>query len=192
MHIVGGEWTYRWQRTETSRHEFSPLTVKYQFMNSRTLKFDSIVKKNPYLERTMGDFFIPKMRYTYLYTSPKTLDTPSAGRPPSRRLATSCRWSMQPCGRSFNEKEKKLAPKNPYAQFVRLETDFTETWSVGTQSSLVGHINTGIMFCLRQQQRSPFSEEFYVGGANSVRALRYPRDRTRQFRSVLAPNSIFK
>ena len=28
MHVVSGEWTYRWQTSAQSRHEFSPLTVK--------------------------------------------------------------------------------------------------------------------------------------------------------------------
>ena len=40
MHVVSGEWTYRWQTSESSNHEFSPLTVKYQFMNSHTAEFD--------------------------------------------------------------------------------------------------------------------------------------------------------
>lgn len=190
MHIVGGEWTYRWQRTETSRHEFSPLTVKYQFMNSRTLKFDSIVKKNPYLERTMGDFFIPKMRYTYTYTSPKTLQHPVRWETTIEEAGNIVSLVDAACGRSFNEKEKKLF-MNPYAQFVRLETDFTKTWSVGTQSSLVGHINTGIMFCYGNNNEAPLSEEFYVGGANSVRAFAIREIGPGSF-GLSSPNSIFK
>ncbi|MBQ3361848.1 MAG: hypothetical protein IJG46_06915, partial [Prevotella sp.] len=65
MHVVSGEWTYRWQPTAQSRHEFSPLTVKYQFMNSHTDKYAELVLNNPYLLATMQDYFIPEMRYTY-------------------------------------------------------------------------------------------------------------------------------
>ena len=36
MHVASGEWTYRWQPTATSRHEYSPLTLKYQFKNTTT------------------------------------------------------------------------------------------------------------------------------------------------------------
>ncbi|MBR1503523.1 MAG: BamA/TamA family outer membrane protein [Prevotella sp.] len=170
MHIVGGEWTYRWQRTETSRHEFSPLTVKYQFMSNKTIKFDSIVQKNRYLERTMGDYFIPKMRYTYTYTSPTTYLNPIRWETTIEEASNFISLIDMACGRSFNEKEKELF-KNPYAQFVRLETDFTKTWSLGTQSCLVGHINAGIMFNYGNSNEAPFSEEFYVGGANSIRAF---------------------
>jgi hypothetical protein len=45
-------------------------------MNSSTAKFDSIQDENIYLQRTMGDYFIPKMRYTYIYTSPIRLRNP--------------------------------------------------------------------------------------------------------------------
>ena len=67
MQIVSGEWTYRWQKTATSRHEFSPFTLKYQFKSTVTENYQKLLDKNPYLNRTLGDFFIPKMRYTYTH-----------------------------------------------------------------------------------------------------------------------------
>ena len=173
MHIVTGEWTYRWQVTETSRHEFSPLTVKYQFLNSHTELFDSLVSETPYLMAAMDDRFIPKMRYTYTYTSPKTCLNPI-------RLETTIEeagnmvdlydWLVQ--GYDWNEKDKKMF-KNPYSQYLRLETDFTKTWHISTRSRLVGHINTGIIYSYGNSQANdaPFSECFYAGGANSIRAF---------------------
>lgn len=170
MHIVSGEWTYRWQPTETSRHEYSPLTVKYQYMNSSTAKFDSIKRVNPYLERTMGDYFIPKMRYTYTYTSPAKLRNPIRWESSIEESGNITSLLDVARGRSFNEKEKPLF-KNPYAQFLRFETDFTKTWSIGTASSLVGHVNAGVIWSYGNSTEAPFSEEFYVGGANSIRAF---------------------
>ena len=170
MHIVSGEWTYRWQTSETSRHEFSPLTLKYQFMNSSTAKFDSIKSENIYLQRTMGDYFIPKMRYTYIYTSPVTLRNPIRWETTISEAGNLVSLVDAAFGRSFNEKQKELF-KNPYSQFFKLETDFTKTWSIGTESSLVGHINAGVIFSYGNSFEAPFSEEFYVGGANSIRAF---------------------
>ena len=171
MHVVGGEWTYRWQPTATSRHEFSPLTVNYQFKNSSTEKYDSLVASYPYLERTMGDYFIPKMRYTYIYTSPSTELNPIRWETTIEESGNLVSVFDKICGHPFNEPEKKLF-KNPYAQFVRLETDFTKTWSMGTESKLVGHINAGVLFCYGNSIESPLTEQFYVGGPNSIRAFR--------------------
>ena len=47
MQIVSGEWTYRWQKTATSRHEFSPFTLKYQFKSTVTENYQKLLDKNP-------------------------------------------------------------------------------------------------------------------------------------------------
>ena len=71
MHVNSGELTYRWQTSANSRHEFSPLTFKYQYLNSKTIEFDSLRQKNYYLSAVMDDYCIPEMRYTYIYQSPR-------------------------------------------------------------------------------------------------------------------------
>lgn len=171
MHVVSGEWTYRWQPTAQSRHEFSPLTVKYQFMNSHTAQFDSMVVSNPYLAVTMQDYFIPEMRYTYTYTSPSTYLNPIRWETTvseSGNLASVGKMLIQ--GQKWSEKGKKMF-KNPYSQFLKLETDFTKTWTLKTDSKLVGHVNAGIVHAYGNSNWVPNSEMFYAGGANSIRAF---------------------
>ena len=170
MHVVSGEWTYRWQTSESSRHEFSPLTLKYQFKNSTTEKYDSIIINNLYLAAAMDDYFIPKMRYTYTYTSPVALRNPIRWETTVEEAGNIVSLVDMACGRKFNEKDKTLF-KTPYSQFLRLETDFTKTWSVGTASKLVGHLNAGVIWSYGNSSEAPFSEMFYVGGANSIRAF---------------------
>lgn len=170
MHVVTGEWTYRWQSSATSQHEFSPFTLKYQYKNTTTVKYDSLVEKYVYLERTMGDYFIPKMRYTYTYTSPTKLRNPIRWETTIEESGNVASLFDMARGKSFNQKGKKLF-KNPYSQFLRIETDFTKTWSIGMESSLVGHVNAGIIWCYGNSNETPFTEQFYVGGANSIRAF---------------------
>ena len=170
MHIVTGEWTYRWQPSATSRHEFSPLTLKYQYMNSHTEKFDSIMLVNPYLLASMDDYFIPKMRYTYTYTSPANLRHPIRWETTIEESGNLVSLWDRLAGHSFNEKDKTLF-KTPYSQFLRLETDFTKTWNLTSSSQLVGHVNAGIIYTYGNSKEAPFSESFYAGGANSVRAF---------------------
>ena len=171
MHIVSGEWTYRWQPSATSRHEFSPLTLKYQYMNSHTEKFDSIIENSPYLAATMSDYFIPQMRYTYVYASPADKLNPIRWELTLSESGNLTSLAYMAAGKKWNEKDKELF-KNPYAQFVKVETDFTKTWQLSQHSQLVGHLNAGLGICFGNSTDLPFSERFYIGGANSVRA--YP------------------
>lgn len=61
--------------------------------------------------------------------------------------------------------------KNPYAQFVKLETNFTKVWRLGDKSSLAAHANAGVIWTYGNSEWAPYSEMFYVGGANSIRAF---------------------
>ena len=170
MHVASGEWTYRWQPTATSRHEYSPLTLKYQFKNTTTAKYDSVMEKNMYLSASMEDYLIPKMRYTYTYTSPATLRNPIRWETTIEESGGITSLIDLARGKSLNEKYKTLF-KAPYTQFIKLETDLTKTWSLGLFSKLVGHLNAGILYNYGNCDNAPFTELFYVGGANSIRAF---------------------
>ena len=170
MHVVSGEWTYRWQTSAQSRHEFSPLTVKYQFMNSHTAAFDSIMRVNPYLKGTMEDYFIPEMRYTYTYTSPANLLHPIRWETTIAESGNITSLAMMAAGKKWDDKNKQLF-KNPYSQFLKVETDFTKTWTLSSNSNLVAHVNAGIIYAYGNSDCVPMTEMFYAGGANSIRAF---------------------
>lgn len=171
MHIVSGEWTYRWQSSALSTHEFSPLTLKYQFMNSSTDRLKEILTRTPYLAVSMADYFIPKMRYTYAYNSPHgTLNPVRWETSVEESGNATALYDVIIQGNKWNQKDKTLF-KNPYSQFVKLETDLTKTWTLDGKSQLVGHVNAGVMWCYGNSSDAPFSEMFYAGGANSIRAF---------------------
>ena len=170
MHVVSGEWTYRWQTSEMSRHEFSPLTLKYQFMNSHTSDFDDLMAQNPYLWSTMQDYFIPQMRYTYTYTSPKSSLYPARLEVTLAESGNGVALYDVLTGKSWNDKGKTMF-KNPYSQFLKLEVDYTKTLSLDSRSKVVGHVNAGVIYAYGNSEWVPNSELFYVGGANSIRAF---------------------
>ena len=170
MHVVSGEWTYRWRTSAQSSHELSPLTVKYQFMNSRTADYEALLEINPYLQVSMQNYFIPEMRYTYTYTSPADMQNPIRWETTVAESGNLVSVGYLMAGRRWNERDKKLF-KNPYSQFLKIETDFTKTWRTGSASSLVAHVNAGYIWNYGNSDWLPNSEMFYVGGANSIRAF---------------------
>ena len=61
--------------------------------------------------------------------------------------------------------------KNPYAQFLKLETKFTKLWTIKSHTTIAAHINIGAIWAYGNSTIAPYTEQFYVGGANSVRAF---------------------
>ena len=170
MHIVSGEWTYRWQTSERSQNELSPLTLKYQYMNSHTEEFDRIISRNTYLQASMSDYFIPKMRYTYMYSSDKLSRFPFRFEVTVEESGNVASLYFLSKGRKWNEKDKTMF-KAAYSQFVKIEADLTKTWTFDSKTQLVAHANAGRMWVFGNSSVAPFSEKFYVGGANSIRAF---------------------
>lgn len=169
MHTFSGEWTYKWQRTATSLHELSPLTIQYQHLTYTTAKFDSIMSENPYLYTTMRDVLIPKIRYTYKYTSVGKLH-PLTWELTVSEAGNIVSLGYMAAGKDWAEKDKQMF-KNSYAQFIKIETDLTKTWQLSETAQVVGHVSGGVIWSYGNSDTSPYSEQFYVGGANSIRAF---------------------
>lgn len=170
MHTASGDWTYKWQPTDRKKHEFSPLTIKYQHLTYATHKFDSIMYANPYLFATMQDIFIPKMIYSFTYTSPKKYRNPIYWNITASEAGNILSLGYMAAGKKWGDEGKEMF-KNAYAQFFKVESDFTKTWATGLKSQLVGHINVGLVYSYGNMKATPYSEQFYVGGANSIRAF---------------------
>lgn len=170
MHTASGEWTYKWQRSDLWRHEFSPLTLQYQKLNNTTVKFDSIMQANPYLQVSMQDVFIPKMRYTLSYSNLNKSLNPLVWNITLTEAGNLLSLGNMAFGKRWDETGKQLF-KNPYAQFVKIDADLTKTWQLSQKTQLVGHMAGGVVCSYGNSESAPYSEQFYVGGANSVRAF---------------------
>lgn len=169
-HVVSGELTYNFQTSETSLHQFSPLHLQYNYMSSHTAEFDEIMERSPYLKVSMKDQFIPKMRYTYIYSSPTEYLHPIFWQTTVSEAANILSLGYMAAGNNWNEKDKKMF-KNPYAQFFKIESEFRKTWHLSSHSQLVSHLDIGAIWSYGNSSAAPYTEQFYVGGANSIRAF---------------------
>ena len=170
MISASGEWTYTWQKTATSRHELSPITFTYQYLSHQTDSFKNILEKNPYLNITMQDVFIPKMRYSYLYNSTSSYKNPIRWEILVSESGNLLSAAYVLKGDRWNVDGKRLF-NNSYAQFIKVETDFTKHWKTTAFSELVSHVCAGVIYSYGNSFMAPYSEQFYVGGANSIRAF---------------------
>ena len=169
-HVAGGELTYDWATSYQHRHSFSPLILSYEYMNYTSPKFDSIMNNNVYVATSMADRFIPKMSYTYTYRSAQKYRSPIVWSTTVSEAGNILSLGYLLSGRKWNDKGKTMF-KNEYSQFFKLETDFVKYWKLNETSTLVGHLNAGMIWSYGNSTQAPYTEMFYVGGANSIRAF---------------------
>ena len=118
----------------------------------------------------MRNQFIPKMKYTYTYTSPLKYKNPIVWESSVTESGNILSLLYKAVGQKFNEKGKDLFG-NPYAQFLKITSDLRKTWKITDKSQLVGRVSAGIIFTYGNSSVAPYSEQFYIGGANSIRAF---------------------
>ncbi len=169
-HIVSGELTYKFQPKKNWIHQFTPLSVEYNYLTHGTDRYHDLLSQHPYLLATMSDLFIPKMKYTVTYSSPATSHCPVFWQLSLSEASNLLSLGYLAAGKQWDEKNKEMF-KNPYAQYLKIETDFTKSWKLSEHNTLVGHLSAGYAWAYGNSLSIPYTEAFWVGGANSIRAF---------------------
>ena len=171
MLSFGGNVTYEFRRSRLWKHSVTPFQLTFNTLMSTTERFDSITATNPSLALSLGDQFIPSMNYTFTYDNARLkpnkqlwweTSVTSAGNVTSLLYAA--------MGKGFNEKNKELLG-TPFAQFLKLTSEVRMLFKVGEKQHIATRFMGGVLWSYGNQTIAPYSEQFYIGGANSLRAF---------------------
>ena len=162
--------TYKVQASRNWRHEFTPIGVDYNRLNGTSAKFDSIMLSNMQYYYSMFDQFVPKLQYSVSYQSDSWKKNPIYWEATLTEAGNFVSLGYMAFGKNFGTHGKTLLGID-YAQFIKLSTSLRKTWQMGFKSQLVGRVAGGIIIPYGNSEVAPFSECFYVGGANSIRAF---------------------
>ena len=168
---TGGEATYKIFSSDKTTHTVVPLRLSYDMLLKTTEKFDSIVANNRSIENSFRNQFIPAMQYTFTYDDAKT----------SRRHKTWFEGSITSAGnvtslifaafgKGLDEKDKNILG-NPYAQFIKGTAEIRELWKLTSNQYIATRLMVGAIHSYGNAEYPPYSEQFYIGGANSLRAF---------------------
>lgn len=168
----GGNATYDFQPKPTSKHSFTPFRLTFNVLRNPTEAFKELQEDNPALYVSLRDQFIPAMEYTYTYdnASLRNVRNPiwwqttvaSAGN------LTSCIYRI--FGKPFKEKDKKLFGV-PFAQFLKLNSEFRYHYKINKNQMIASRVAGGVIWSYGNALAAPYTEQFYIGGANSIRAF---------------------
>ncbi|MCI7009850.1 MAG: BamA/TamA family outer membrane protein [Parabacteroides sp.] len=172
MLSFGGDASYEFQPSATSHHSVTPFKLAYNLLQHTTAEFDSIADNNKALMKSLQDQFVPSMSYTYTYDdSPITSKRHHVwlqGSITQAGLLMDAAYAI--AGKAFDKEGKKLFG-NPFAQFIKGTVEARYNYQLGENQRLVGRIMAGAIYSYGNARTAPYNEQFYVGGANSVRAF---------------------
>lgn len=171
MLSFGGTVSYSFQPSRSMKHTVTPLHLAFNKLQHRTAAFDSIANANPMLFHSLDDQFIPSVSYTFTYDDSW------------RRKRTRLWWENSitsagnvtsliyaAFGQSFKQKDKKFLG-TPFAQFLKFTSEVRPLYYISEKQQLAARVSAGIIWSYGNKTISPYSEQFYVGGANSIRAF---------------------
>ena len=168
----GGNSTYDFQPSRTSRHSITPFKLTFNVLQHQSKEFEEIADANPALYISLKNQFIPAMEYSYTYdnASLRGVKNPIWWQSTITSAGNLTSLVYRAFGKPLNQKEKKLLGV-PFAQFVKLNTEFRHLLNINKNNTLASRVAVGALFSYGNATIAPYSEQFYVGGANSIRAF---------------------
>lgn len=185
---IGGDWlnrsgyfnlvtmnvqaAYSWHKKRTLQHEFIPFSLAYNKLYHCTDEFATILAENPGLLVSLMDRFVPSMQYSLTYSSSPRHRNPTWFQLMAKEAGniTSCIYAM--AGRKFSEPNKELA-QNPFAQYLKLTAELRNTFKITGSQRLATRLMAGIVYSYGNSLAAPYNDQFFVGGANSVRGFAF-------------------
>ena len=175
--IAGAGWKYLWSKEQNrTRHSFNLIDLNYVYLPSSQSNFlDSI--NNPLLRYSYEDHFIMRMGYSFYHTNKQEISplTPmqqqnlytvrASGEMAGNLLYGISRLTRQ--HRNENDAYKVFGIR--YAQYLKLEGDYSFTHNFSLRNSLALHAGLGVIVPYGNSSVAPFEKRFYAGGANGVR-----------------------
>ncbi len=159
---------YDWRVRRHVQNTFTLFKLTYTNLMHTTADFDSIMEANPAVAQSFRSQFIPQMSYSYVYD-----------RQINRNNTINWQFTIQEAGNVFwaiyraaGKKGEKELFGTPFSQFVKGQTQLVWGRRLGQGDHwLVSRVAAGAAHAYGNSTQVPYAEQFYVGGANSVRAF---------------------
>lgn len=159
--------SYDWRVNRYISNTLTPFKLTYTKLLNSTPEFDSIMDANKAIAESFKSQFIPQLSYSFVYD--RAIDNNNQ---------INWQFTVQEAGNIFwgiyelcgKKGEKKLFG-TPFSQFVKGQTQLVYNRRLFGDHWLVTRAAVGAAHAYGNATTVPYSEQFYVGGANSIRAF---------------------
>ncbi len=158
---------YDWRVNRYISNTLTPFKLTYTKLMNSTAEFDSIMNENKAIAESFKSQFMPQLMYSFTYD--RNFDNNNL---------LNWQFTVQEAGNLFwaiyelcgKKGEKKLFG-TPFSQFIKGQTQLVYNRRLYGDHWLVTRVAVGAAHAYGNATEVPYSEQFYVGGANSIRAF---------------------
>ena len=160
---------YDFQTSSSSYHTLTPIKLVYNKLLNTTSSFDKTLEENQAIALSFKNQFIPTTGYTYTFDR-------SFGKNQNNRIfwqtsATSAGNILAGIMDLAGKKGQKELFGNQFSQFVKGTTELKYYRRLWGDNWLASRFMVGAGHAYGNSKVMPYSEQFYIGGANSIRAF---------------------
>ncbi len=163
--------TYDWRATRHATNSFTPFKLTYNKLIRTTEDFDSVMALNPAVALSFESRFIPQLSYTYTYD--KWFERERNNGITFTALFTEAGNIFDAVYDLCKVKGVKKLFGIPFSQFVKgqLQLVWNHRLFPKQDQWIVSRVLLGAAHAYGNAREVPYSEQFYIGGANSIRAF---------------------
>ena len=168
--VFSSAWRYLWSEPKHHlNYRFDLLDLNYVYMPwiSSTFKrdyLDNAENRNAILRYNYEDIFIMKAGFTVSYT-----DGVDAVRANFESAGNLLNGVSKGFGFKTNSQGQHTLFNIAYAQYVKLDFDYTHLFQFDKRNALALHAGLGVAYPYGNSTVLPFEKRYFSGGANSVR-----------------------
>lgn len=161
---------YNFQTSPYSRHSLTVFKLTYNKLLHTTEAFDKTMDENPAIAMSFRNQFVPSINYTYTFD--KTYGSTGNRRFYWQNSVTSAGNILSGVLSLFGEKQPQHLFGNRFSQFVKEVSEVKFYHRIGRRNNwLATRLLVGVGYAYGNSEVMPYSEQFYIGGANSIRAF---------------------
>ena len=161
INTIQFQFGYNWRETRRVRHELYPIALNRVRITDRQSAFEDLLAQDPRLARSFDNVFIAGVKYAYILSNQE---------PDSQKDFFFFRMDLRNSENLFFLFTDEISGL-PVSQFFKFNTDFRYNF-LFRNTKLVTRFVTGGGFAYDKSEVLPYSEQFFVGGSNSMRSFR--------------------
>ena len=171
FHMVSFSGSAGWdfQSSPYSYHSLTLFKLTYNNLLSTSASFDETMAENPAIALSFKDQFIPSIGYTYTFDKSYGGGRNRLFWQNTAMQAGNILWGVMSL--MNNRQEPKRLFDNQFSQFVKGISEIKWYHRLGQNNMLATRFLIGAGYAYGNSQVMPYSEQFYIGGANSIRAF---------------------